>query len=295
MKKLREIKNKMRFTIHPAFLLVFIYCAIFGGVNTLLMISALALLHECGHALVAKRYGYKLKKMRLLPFGAELYGDDLFLPNHEIKIALAGPLTNIFICIVCVAFMWLFPGIYYILNEIFYCSMTLAIFNLLPFFPLDGGRVFLALISKKIERAKCLKLSKIFTFCFGIMLLTLFIISIFFTLNISFLVMGISLIFICLLPEKSATYQRVSSKEFKRKKLESGLEIRQVNILGSASVLTAFGKIDARYYTQFYVVKEDFTILGYLTETELENLALHFGHAATLEKLVLAKKLLTNQ
>lgn len=293
MKKIKDLFSKMRFQIHPAFLVLFVFCAVFGGLVRLVATSVLALVHEIGHAICAKRYGYRLKKVRLLPFGAELCGDDLFLPYHEIKIAIAGPVVNFAICVLCVASMWIFPSAYVVTNEIFECSLSLGLFNLLPFFPLDGGRVFVGWLSMYMDRKKCLKIAKILTFCFGVVLLVLFIVSLFFSFNLSFGIMAVSLVATSVVPQKNTAYMRVSSKEFKRKKLASGLLKRQIQILSSASVVEALERVDARMFTEFVVVDECFCELERFSEVEVEDFAEIFGTKTTFEKLVFVKKSLT--
>ena len=61
-----------------------------------------AVLHELGHAFISKKLGYKISQIKLMPYGAELNGEfDEFVDNDEIKIAIAGPMTNFIICIIC--------------------------------------------------------------------------------------------------------------------------------------------------------------------------------------------------
>lgn len=281
MKIITSTKNffgKLPITIHPAFLLVAIYCAIFANIFSLMLLTSLALLHEMGHALVAARYGYKLNQIRLLPFGAELCGQDLFLSSHEIKIALAGPFVNFSICVICVAAMWVVPSIYQILNPIFSASLSLALFNLLPFFPLDGGRIFVALASNYTQRKNAVKIASVITMFFAIVLLTMFIISVFTVFNISFGIMGVSLIYSSILPSKNAKYERFTSASYKSKKLKSGLLQKTIAIAESATLLTAFCNTDARTQTVFSVQNKNGQQILLLSETDIEN-AINSGAA----------------
>ena len=282
-----------KFSIHPSFFLLVLFCYFFGGLSTLVLISLLALMHESAHAICAKKLGYKLRQIRLLPFGAELSGEDFFLPGHEIKIALAGPLFNFGLCVVCVALMWCFPGWYGYLYNVFLCSLSLGIFNLFPFFPLDGGRIFLGIISKRIDRKRCLFILRIITFCFGITLMALCFFSIFFGFNVTIGIMGISLIVSCLGCKNSFLYERISSKQFKRKKILSGLEEKNIVILESTTILSALAKVDVRYFTQFKVVDKFFNSIGSLSEIELENYLQILGGQITLKNLLEVKKTLT--
>ena len=278
LNKIKTIEQKLPLVIHPAFLVVAVYCAVFSDLLMFVLLTFLALFHELGHAIVAARYGYKLRQIRLLPFGAELCGDDLFLSSHEIKIALAGPLTNLFFCIVCVALMWVFPSFYVYLNSIFSLSLSLALFNLLPFFPLDGGRIFVALISKQVDRKKAVKIAAILSFVFGIVLLLLFALSIFIRFNISFGIMGVSLVFSSLYPSKNSKYFRFTSKSFKDKKLQSGLAQRTVAISKNSTILVAFCNIDARSQTIFSVQDASGKQVAVVSEYDIEK-AINSGSA----------------
>jgi len=111
------------------------------------------LLHELSHSYVAQRNGIKIKSITLFVFGgiAHMIGESR-TPRGEMKIAAAGPALSLFI-----------SGIFWIISFVFrkgmadspvlavsyflaYANMFLAIFNLIPGFPLDGGRILRAII-----------------------------------------------------------------------------------------------------------------------------------------------------
>jgi Zn-dependent protease/CBS domain-containing protein len=136
--------------------------ALFGAVFTLALFTCV-LLHELGHGFVAQRYGLQVKQIVLLPIGgiASLGGKPQS-PKQEIAIAIAGPLVNIVLALTLAAGLG-FSGAAANLTDVgklgpswqtFLFMLTagnasLALFNLLPFFPLDGGRVLRALLSLK--------------------------------------------------------------------------------------------------------------------------------------------------
>ena len=141
-----------------------------------------------GHSVAAERLGYRLKSIMLMPFGALVSGEqELFSYSDEIKIAIAGPMVNILTALLFVALWWLVPEIYPYTDVAVFASVTLATVNLLPCYPLDGGRLVLAFLSRRIKRKTAVKIVKISGFVLFAALLCLFIISVFNTVNFSLL------------------------------------------------------------------------------------------------------------
>lgn len=125
--------------------------AIFGSV----------LLHEFGHALAARRFGVATRDITLLPIGgvAALEGMPR-RPLAEAAIALAGPAVNVAIAAVLGAALWLAGALEPVsalgltagpfAERLLLANLGLALFNLLPAFPLDGGRVLRALLAWRL-------------------------------------------------------------------------------------------------------------------------------------------------
>jgi Zn-dependent protease/CBS domain-containing protein len=127
-------------------------------------------LHELGHALVAMRDGIPAKAIILLPIGGVTLLDETQRPieagvltwKRDIRIALAGPLVNLIIAVVggSVLFavapeihFWTKPYVYSgnLPGSLVWCNLWLALFNLLPAYPMDGGRVLRALFSRRMD------------------------------------------------------------------------------------------------------------------------------------------------
>jgi len=125
----------------------------------LLAIFGCVLLHELGHALTALRFGIKTRDIVLYPFGgiASLLGEPK--PRGELIIAIAGPLVNFALAFVLFPFLN-FPEEAVHFNEIgffeklFLANIILGTFNLIPAFPMDGGRILRAtLLLLKVPHA----------------------------------------------------------------------------------------------------------------------------------------------
>jgi len=127
-------------------------------------------LHELGHALVAQREGLQAKAIILFPIGGITLLDDVVAGStpgvvawkRDIRIALAGPLVNIAIGLISAAVvltrfpeaqLWTKPLIHsnHLLRSLVWSNLYLGVFNLLPAYPMDGGRVLRALFSRGMD------------------------------------------------------------------------------------------------------------------------------------------------
>jgi Zn-dependent protease/predicted transcriptional regulator len=118
-----------------------------AGIITTLVVFISVLTHEFGHSLVAIREGIPIKKIVLFIFGgvAQMESEP-DSPVTEFKVTAAGPLTSLLIALVTGAiYYFILPGGNIFSESIFFVArlnLIMAIFNLIPAFPLDGGRLF---------------------------------------------------------------------------------------------------------------------------------------------------------
>ncbi|MHC4880756.1 MAG: site-2 protease family protein, partial [Planctomycetota bacterium] len=115
-------------------------------------------LHELGHALAAQRFGIATSRITLLPIGglAQLESPPKTALS-ELVIALAGPLVNVVIAVAISGSIWLSSGavdlirpsmlVTGFLRDLAIANAALVLFNMIPALPMDGGRVFRAVLS----------------------------------------------------------------------------------------------------------------------------------------------------
>lgn len=134
------------------------------GVGFIVALFTCVVLHEFGHALTGKIFGVRTAHITLLPFGGVAAMEAIpKQPKQEILISLAGPAVNIAIA----AFIYLYlkfdpiqlsqeqlnQGEWPFLVQLLFVNIFLAAFNLIPAFPMDGGRVLRGILALKLDHA----------------------------------------------------------------------------------------------------------------------------------------------
>lgn len=169
--------------------------ALWGDIIVFFIYLLTVILHEFAHAIAAKNLGYKINRIWLLPFGAGLsLKQNFYDHNDEIIISLAGPLFNFFLSFVFIAVWWIYPETYTLTQTFVMANLVTGIINLLPCYPLDGGRVLVATLCKKFSRTRALRVCFIFNYILAGGFLVLFLINVRFGLNPTLLLFPIFII-----------------------------------------------------------------------------------------------------
>lgn len=168
--------------IHATFVMLLVWVALSGyfrtgkideaiaGLGFTLALFGVVVLHELGHALTARRFGIKTRDITLLPIGGvarlERMPEE---PRQELLVALAGPAVNVALAVAIYAAaraagadiaaptdlassvpLW---------TRLFWVNVVLAAFNLLPAFPMDGGRALRAVLAMRMDHVRATQIA----------------------------------------------------------------------------------------------------------------------------------------
>jgi Zn-dependent protease/predicted transcriptional regulator len=214
------------------FLLVFIWttesatqdmAAAWRGLGLAGIVFGSVILHELGHALVARRGGIPAKAIILLPIGGvTLLDESQAIPDpaktwkRDIRVAIAGPLVNLFIAggsaLLVLALaphfpLWTKPLVHSsnLVRSLVWGNVYLGLFNLLPAYPMDGGRVLRALYSRQMDPVRATQRAVRIGHVFAVLMMMVgMLVS-----NWWLVMIGVFIYFGAQLEERSAVFQSV--------------------------------------------------------------------------------------
>ena len=140
----------MKFSVHPAFLLLLLTIVLYGNIALYSAILISLFVHELGHFVAAKLVGVKVETCRILPYGGEMtLRNEMQLSYQKlILVALGGPVATF----LGILFSFFLPTL---LQELFIeVQLFILLMNLLPIWPLDGGRIVCFALLKTYSHAK---------------------------------------------------------------------------------------------------------------------------------------------
>lgn len=167
--------------MHPTFLLLLVWVAFVEyaaqrtahaalvGVLFTIAVFVTVVLHELGHSLVARRFGVQTRQITLLPIGGVAQLERIpEEPRRELWIAVAGPVVSLSIAAILYVALRVgdivlpdMPSFGYgpFVARLMWVNVALAVFNLLPAFPMDGGRIFRAALATRMPYARATRIA----------------------------------------------------------------------------------------------------------------------------------------
>ncbi len=276
--------------LHWSFGLLSIYVLYIGisnqmGVNGTLFFGTFLIalficvvLHEFGHALTAKKFDVDTIDIILLPIGGVARLTHLpKRPMHEFLIAIAGPAVNLAIALLLGIYLFIFREDPFLIqgNEntiyqypanfiplLLVLNITLIIFNMLPAFPMDGGRVLRALLSVKLGRLKATRIASIL----GQILAIVFLIYGFWNDQLILGLIGLFIFF-----SAGAEYKMVKNEFFIHSGKVGDIFRRTFSIINiSDSLKSVFEKINGTDEEHYLVQNQNAEICGVLSSEAVQ-------------------------
>ncbi len=280
------MKRKIKFKFSWLFIVLFLGLIFFSSFKSFVIYFITVSIHEFAHYYTAKKLGYKLSNFYIMPYGVCLnYSNNVFSGNDEFLIALAGPLTNYFMCIFCVAIWWLFPETYYVLDYFCFCNLILATFNILPCFPLDGGRMAVCFLTKHIDRHKAIKITLVLNYVFSFVLIGLFVYSFFKDINYSYIFIAIFLFSGTINPKKFSNYEHLFVSANKHKLYKKGCPVKIIAISSCVKLYKIMAKFSTFKYNIVYVILPNGAV-KVLSENNINNLAIKYSPTLSIDEIV---------
>lgn len=267
--KLRKIDNGLSFIrLDFSFVLLFVLALFLEEVWLYFYFVFFVSLHEMCHFFVAKKLGYLPEKIRFNFFGASLEGYDDFLPRDEIKIVLAGPLFNFCVVILCYLSFWFWPESFNFLNDILIANLSIFLFNMMPIFPLDAGRLLLAFFTCSRTRKDALLTVKKCSYIFLGLLFLVFLISFFFEYNFTLGFVCVNLASLMFSSSKDTSFKRQLFAKKKFKNLSRGMIERNIYVSEKTKDYSLFKFIDDYHFVNFIFLDKSGKEVKRLSEVE---------------------------
>ena len=275
----------IRYSVHPLFFVVGFYYALTGRIFVFLTYVFTAVIHETGHAAMAGRAGYRLSKITLTPFGAVASGNIEGLKFYdELFIAAAGPAVNLAVGLLFVAFWWIFPETYAFTDIAAEANFTLAAVNLIPAYPLDGGRILSALLSIKIGGERASKICKAVSVFLALLLIAGFVFTLFYTPNVSLLIFAVFVLVGAFDRGKENKYVKINSV-MGEEKLCRGVPVKRQAVSKNVTLKTLIKIVDPAAINEIDVYDGD-RFLKRLGQKEITKILGSGDIYATIERFV---------
>lgn len=265
-------------SVSPLVLVTVAAFLILGHGMTLLAYAVVLIVHEFAHAAVAEKLGYELRSVRIMPYGIAINGDfDGVYPAHEIAIAVAGPLANLLMWILLAGSWWMFPQTYAATEYLAEACLFTALINLLPVYPLDGGRIFRGVLSLRLRPRTVAVTVRIVSIALGAALVAGCVALMVTGVNFSYATLGIFVAASLCLPSGMGGYERIYSTACRAKQLGRGLPTRDVMVSGEVTALALYKMLRPDLYTRFLICDGDMDVLACVTESDLIRSAGEFN------------------
>ncbi|MFA5523913.1 MAG: M50 family metallopeptidase [Tissierellales bacterium] len=284
--KIKNIYIKINISMLAAFIL-FILCGFFIEI---IIITFTILIHELFHSIVAKKYGFEVEEIEIFPFGGIARFEQIktIYPKEEIFICIVGPLSNFIIALIFIGIKSFYFHSY-LIDYIIKVNILMFTINILPIFPLDGGKIIRSLLSLFIGyKSSTIKLTYI-TYILCTIVILYDILNGLTVNGIYFSLIAVFTIIAAKKEREMAAFVFIKSITRKTKELHKKKNIK-VHILVCMKTLNIKETVDfflPNKYHIFIIINTNGDTIGTLTENQLIEGIYSYGFDITLEELLI--------
>jgi Zn-dependent protease/predicted transcriptional regulator len=257
--------------------------AMVRGLALILTVFGIVVLHELGHALVARRFGIRTRDIVLLPIGGVASLERLpEKPREQLFVAVAGPAVNVMLALL----LWVVLAVTgaranpsaigsatgSFLSELLWINVSLAAFNLLPAFPMDGGRVVRAALAFKLEPVRATEIAARLGQGMAVLLAAF---GLFFN----------PMLLLIALFVWTGAQQELATAELKRALVGvpmASVMLTQLRVLSASDPLTSAAELVRTGFQQDFPVLDGTELVGVLTQADIEKSLAERGPSATV-------------
>ncbi len=273
----------MRIKLNPFFILFLFICGYIGFIEEAMIIFLSVILHELGHAIVAKKVKVRVDEIELFPFGGVARMEDIskFGGYTEAFIAVAGPLVSLFLYAVCIILAKLSVPAGLLTKY----NFALFAFNILPALPLDGGRIIRNLLLFYLSYKQS---TRIMVFAGQILAISIVMLNIKELMNgsnsLALMITGIFIFLGTLKEKKYCSYMYLLNRNNrKQQSIKNGrINIRNINVSKKTFISQIASSFSPASMCKINVVDSTGRIIKVLNEADIMDGLLKYGYDATV-------------
>lgn len=261
---------------------------IIGFKSELFMGFIIVLIHESIHLIVARYLGFSGFTVEIYPIGTVLKLKDLeeATPKEDLIISISGPVGNFVIGLLCLGINYFCKSDF--INHIMKYNLVIGIFNLIPVFPLDGGRILRSILATRLIYKKANEIALRISIIIGYIFLLGFFASVFMGIsNINLALIAIFILSVSYKEKRRIAYIIMGYIIKKKEKfIKRGyIENKTISVYYKLSLLQLLELVDKNKYNVFTVLDEDMNVVDILYEEDILNSLKSSGNI-TLEELI---------
>lgn len=280
-------------------LLLFPIFAVFGRFGSFFIAFISLLLHESAHVLIAERLGCRVASIDIQPYGcvaklANRPGSD----TDAAAIAAFGPIVSLLLAVAAIALAGIFPSTSARLQTFISFNLSIALVNLFPVLPLDGGRLLCSLLSRRIGSRKAVRILSVCGCAFGFVIalfgcVVLITAEKFVFTDILPIITGVFIVFSAVREFRGAASSRVRQQLLAGSRLSSGsaMPVRAVALSGETNVRSALASLSGSGFNVIIVLDDSLSAIGFVEESRLMSAALSGRTEQSISELIAKRTL----